>query len=93
MKSGNTNKEKRLTSKASTGLGMLSIGITVVDGATSKGGFKNHHYADLAIGITQTFLLGTGPVGWGIGVTYFVADMIVTSTTGKSITENLFDKG
>lgn len=83
-------KVGKFASKTSTGLGIASMGITVVDGVAN--GFENHHYADLAIGAAQTFLLGTGPVGWGIGLTYLVADIIVTGTTGKSITENLFDK-
>jgi hypothetical protein len=63
--------------------------LTAADGINS--GWKNHHTADLVIGAAQTFLLGSGPLGLGIGLTYFVADVIVTSATGKSITENIFD--
>lgn len=30
-------------------------------------------------------------IGWVVGGVYFIADMAVISSTGKSITENLFD--
>lgn len=36
-------------------------------------------------------LLGSNPVGWGVGLAYFTADVITTGVTGRSITENLFD--
>lgn len=89
VKSGlGVSKVAEVAGKASTGLGIASLGITIIDGLTSEKGWQNHHYADLVIGGA---LLAAGPVGWGIGIAYFVADLIVTSTTGKSITENLFD--
>jgi len=86
------SKVSEVAGKISTGAGIASLGVTIVDGLTSKKGWQPHHTADLVIGATQTFLLGSGPVGWGIGLALFAADLIVTSTTGKSITENLFDK-
>ncbi|OQP64205.1 hypothetical protein [Niastella populi] len=86
------SKVSNAASKLATGAGVAGIGITVIDGLTSEKGWQNHHTADVLIGTAQTLLLGSGPVGWGIGLTYFVADFIVTSSTGKSITENLFDK-
>lgn len=42
----------------------------------------NHHTADVLIGTAQTLLLASGPVGWGIDLTYFVADL-VSSKIGK----------
>jgi hypothetical protein len=79
----------KVASKASTGLGALSIGITITDGLSGK--WKPHHTADVALGVIQTFCLGSGPAGWGIGLGYFIADAISQATTGKSITENIFD--
>ncbi len=79
----------KYAARTSKGLGLLSMGATVADGITS--GFKPHHYADIVIGGAQTFLLGTGPVGWGIGLAWTVGDIITKGLTGKSITENIFD--
>ncbi len=84
-------KVAKISSRTATGLGVVSMVITTMDGATSQGGWKNHHTADLIIGGAQTFLLGTGPVGWGIGLVWLTADLITTGVTRKSITENLFD--
>ncbi|MGN6292960.1 MAG: DUF6443 domain-containing protein [Chitinophagaceae bacterium] len=85
-------KVGKVASKTSTGLGVAGMGVTVIDGLTSKEGWKNHHTADLAVGAAQTFLLGSGPIGWGISLLWTVADMATQAATGKSITENLFDK-
>lgn len=81
----------KAASKTSTGLGIASMGVTVIDGLTSKDGWKNHHTADLVVGVAQTFLLGSGPVGWGIALLWTVADIATQAATEKSITENLFD--
>lgn len=56
----------KITSKITKTFGYANIGITIVDGVTN--GWKNHHKADLIIGVGQTLLLGAGPVGWGIGL-------------------------
>jgi len=79
----------KIASKASTGLGIAGLAVTVIDGSAT--GWKNHHTADLVVGATQTFLLGSGPIGWGIGLLWTVADLATQAATGKSITENLFD--
>ncbi|HEX2846729.1 MAG TPA: RHS repeat-associated core domain-containing protein, partial [Chitinophagaceae bacterium] len=73
----------------SRGLGVLSMLGTVGD-AASKGEWKNHHTADVVIGLATTFA-PLGPVGF-IGATlFFIADLAVSASTGKSITEHLFD--
>ena len=69
-------------------LGLAAVAVTLVDSGVN--GFKNHHYADVAVGLGTTFLL-TSPAGWAIGTTYFFVDMGVKAYSGKSITENLFD--
>lgn len=86
-------KVAKISSRMTTGLGMLSMGVTIFDGTTSKGGWKSHHSADLIIGGVQTFLLGSGPVGWGIGLGYLAIDILWKNTggNGKSITETIFD--
>lgn len=84
-------KVGKIASKTSTGLGIASMGVTVVDGLTSKEGWKKHHTADLVVGAAQTFLLGSGLVGWGVALLWTVADIATQAATGKSITENLFD--
>jgi RHS repeat-associated protein len=89
--SASLGKVSNVAGKVSTGLGVAGIIISAADGAMSKKGWQPHHTADVILGGLQTFALGSGPIGWGFGLTYFVADLVVTSTTGKSITENLFD--
>lgn len=86
-------KVAKISSRTATGLGVVSMVITTMDGATSQGGWKNHHSADLIIGGVQTFLLGSGPVGWGIGLGYLAIDILWKNTggNGKSITETIFD--
>jgi hypothetical protein len=64
--------------------------VTAIDGGVT--GWKNHHTADLIIGGAQTFILGSGPVGWGFALAWTLADIITQGITEKSITENLFDK-
>jgi len=49
---------------------------------------KNHHTADVMIG---TALLAAGPAGWAIGLIYMGVDLISLGTTGKGLTENIFD--
>lgn len=64
--------------------------LSVLGDAASKGEWKNHHTADVVIGLATTFA-SLGPVGF-IGATlFFVADLAVSASTGKSITEHLFD--
>lgn len=47
-------KVAKISSRTTTGLGVLSMVITTMDGATSKGGWKNHHTADLiTTGLTK----------------------------------------
>ena len=75
--------------RASRILGVGAIGLTAVDGLSN--GWKNHHTADAAIGAAQTFLLGSGPVGWGVSLGFFVTDLLVKAYSGKSITEHIFD--
>ncbi|MCX6324130.1 MAG: hypothetical protein NTZ41_08010, partial [Sphingobacteriales bacterium] len=59
-------KVGNIASKASTGLGVGGMVVTAIDGGLT--GWKNHHTADLIIGGAQTFLLGSGPVGWGFAL-------------------------
>lgn len=72
------------------GAGVIGLGITLVDGVSGKGGWQNHHTADMVVGVTTVFLL-SGPWGWAIGGAYFITDIAVQGYTGRSITENLFD--
>lgn len=64
--------------------------VTSID-AGIKGEWQNHHTADVLIGLGSLYLL-TGPVGWAVGVGYFLLDVGIKYSTGKSITENIFDK-
>ncbi len=64
--------------------------VTSID-AGVKGEWQNHHTADVLIGVGSLYLL-TGPVGWAVGGGYFLLDVGIKYSTGKSITENLFDK-
>ena len=84
-------KVAKISSRTATGVGVISLIITTADGATSQGGWQNHHTADLIIGGAQTLFLGAGPVGWGVGLVWLAADLITIGVTDKSITENLFD--
>ncbi len=79
----------KIASKGSTVLGAAGILATVVD--ASVNGRKPHHYADAVIGVAQTFLIGSGPLGWGIGAAWMLADIISISVDGKSLTEKMFD--
>lgn len=58
--------------------------------AAIKGEWKNHHTADVAIGLGMTFMV-SGPAGWAAGAIYFVVDAAIQAKTGKSITEHIFD--
>jgi RHS repeat-associated protein len=62
----------------------------VVADAAIKGEWKNHHTADVAIGLGMTFMV-SGPAGWVAGAVYFAVDAAVHAKTGKSITEHIFD--
>jgi hypothetical protein len=79
---------------AANGLGFMAgvagVAVTGID-AYNKGQWQNHHTADVLIGVGSLYLL-TGPVGWAVGGGYFLLDVGIKSYTGKSITENLFDK-
>ena len=70
--------------------GVAGVAVTGID-AYNKGQWQNHHTADVLIGVGSLYLL-TGPVGWAVGGGYFFLDVGIKSYTGKSITENLFDK-
>ena len=75
-------------------LGVVSVGLTVVDGLTNEKGWQNHHTADAIIGTTEIGLglfEATSPVGWAFGLCMFVGNLISEHYTGKTITENLFD--
>uniref|UniRef100_A0A0N4ZEC1 AcidPPc domain-containing protein n=1 Tax=Parastrongyloides trichosuri TaxID=131310 RepID=A0A0N4ZEC1_PARTI len=69
-------------------LGGLSIIVTVADGLDN--GWKNHHTADMAIGIATTFMM-SGPWGWALGAAYYITDAAIQARTGRSITEHLLD--
>ncbi|HEY3404704.1 MAG TPA: RHS repeat-associated core domain-containing protein, partial [Ohtaekwangia sp.] len=71
-------------------LGVLGMGITVVDAAV-KGEWKPHHTADLVIGGVTTFLIASNPITATIVGGYFLVDLGVQLYSGKSITEHLFD--
>ena len=73
-------------SKAAGVIGTLGV----VGDAAIKGEWKNHHTADVAIGLGMTFMV-SGPAGWVAGAVYFVVDAAVQVKTGKSITEHIFD--
>ena len=72
-------------------LGGIGVGLTFMDGMTSEKGWQGHHTADIVIGSAQIIFLGSGPVGWGVGLLYLGADLTTKGITGKSITENIFD--
>lgn len=78
-KVGNVNK----------GLGVISVSSVAAD-AGIKNDWKNHHTADVFIGLAMTFG-ASNPVGLAISVAYFVADTAIQAKTGKSITEHIFD--
>ena len=82
-------KIAKVANKAGKSLTYVSAGATVVDGWTN--GWQNHHTADLVITGALYAVAAATPVGWVVGGVYFIADMAVISSTGKSITENLFD--
>jgi hypothetical protein len=72
-------------------LAILGAAITVADGI--QHGFQPHHIADLGVDAGIYALSASIPVaGWIIGGAYFLTNVIVEAKTGKSITENLFDK-
>ena len=78
----------RYSSILGKALGGAGIAITIGDAMSN--GLKNHHIADIAIGIVTTFVI-TSPIGFGVGTLYFVGDIAIKSYTGKSITEHIFD--
>lgn len=73
-----------------TKIGVLGMGITVVDAAV-KGEWKPHHTADLVIGGITTFLIASNPFTAAIVGGYFLVDLGVQLYSGKSITEHMFD--
>ena len=75
--------------KVNKALGVFGTLGTVAD-AAQKREWKNHHTADVAIGLGMTFA-ASGPAGWILGAAYFVIDAAVQAKTGKSFTENLFN--
>ncbi len=75
------------------GLGLLSMGETTMDGL--ENGWENHHTADLFVTageITLVLFEATNPIGWGFAAGMFIGNLISEHYTGKTITENLFDK-
>lgn len=92
--SGTTSKilnGGEIVEAASKDLAIAGAAVTVVDGI--QHGFKPHHVVDLGIsGGIYTLSAAIPVAGWAVGATYFIANVIVESKTGKSITENLFDK-
>jgi hypothetical protein len=73
-------------SKVSGVVGVLIVGAD----AYQNEKWQNHHTADVMIGIVTTFVL-SGPWGWTAAGMYFLVDTGVQFSTGKSITQNLFD--
>ena len=70
---------------------MISAGITIADGYNN--GWENHHTADLIVNGSLTGLSIVCPVaGFALGGLYFVGDIASQYYTGKSLTQNLFDK-
>lgn len=82
--------EKALARNFSKKLGVAGMVLTGVD-AYAQGEWKNHHTADLIIGGVTTFLLVSNPVTATITGAYFLVDLGFQVTTGKGITEHLFD--
>jgi hypothetical protein len=82
--------EKALAKSFSKKLGIAGMGVTVLD-ATIQGKWENHHTADLIIGGVTTFLLVSNPITATIAGSYFLIDLGFQFTTGKGITEHLFD--
>jgi RHS repeat-associated protein len=72
--------------KAAGVVGVLGVAAD----AARKGDWKNHHYADVTIGLGMTFMV-SGPTGWATGAIYFVVDAAIQAKTGNSITEHIFD--
>ncbi len=100
------NALKGGASKLGTVLGVVGVGVSIVDGITNKDGWQNHHTADVAIGLGltgATLLAGTATVAAFIpgvniavaviGLTYFAVDLAVQigSEDHQSITQKLFD--
>jgi hypothetical protein len=86
-----SNAAVRGLSKVGTGLAFASAGVTIYD-AYSKGEWQNHHTADLLIsGAIYGAALAFPIVGWVVGGLYFAADVTSQISTGKTLTENLFD--
>jgi hypothetical protein len=93
-----TNSANNIIKESKVGgvaLGALRIVITAGDGLTNSKGWQNHHTADLIISGGE-ILLGifeyTSPIGWAFGAGMFIGNLITEHYTGKTITENLFDK-
>lgn len=82
--------EKALAKNFSKKLGVAGMGVTVLDAAL-QGKWENHHTADLIIGGVTTFLLVSNPVTATLTGAYFLVDLGFQVTTGKGITEHLFD--
>ena len=71
--------------------GIAGVGLTAVDGYTN--GWQKHHTADISI--TSGFIVAgaifSGPYVVIAGCVYLVTDIGLQISTGKSLTENLFD--
>ena len=81
---------------AGHGFTALSAVTTIIDGKVN--GWKPHHTADLIVDgvtvgaeLTLTALEVTTPVGWIIGGSLFIGNLISEHYTKKSLTELLFD--
>jgi RHS repeat-associated protein len=76
-------------------MGVLSIGLNVAKGLSNEDGWHASNTADIGINVVEIGLglfEATSPIGWIFGAGMFVGNMISEHYTGKSITENLFDK-
>ncbi len=80
-------------SRVGAGLAVVSVGLTIYDGLTGKDGWQNHHNADLIIaGALYGTALAVPVVGWIAGGLYLAADLTSQLSTGKTLTQNIFDK-
>jgi hypothetical protein len=96
--SGTTNeilKAGKMGKVAGVTLGGINMLMTIGDGLTNENGWQNHHTADLVVSTVEIGLgifEATSPIGWAFGAVMFVGNLVSEYETGKTITQNLFDK-